>query len=451
MKTTVKCPACDKEIIMQAICPECGFNIEIFEKAKRISFYLYNKGLEEFNDGMTLDAIGTLEKSLDFYKSNIVARNLLGILYFQIGEVGEALKHWVISSNMKKEENPATEYLEDMKKESSMLDRKNEAIKIYNEALTYAREGNDDIAIIRLLKAISLNPDLLNAYLLLALCYYKDEETKEKGKAYLEKAFSFDSKSSLMRYYAIKMASKDEKEDAQLQAELRKAKREMKVSFKNESLYFNFGKYRISKIVVTAVISIILSLVFVYFLDGFDKIHQSNVRLTNENKIYTEENDALKLEVENLNAELEVYKTEEKKELYKVTLNESIDLYNRKSYKEALEKIITIERSLLNADLIKRYDEIYPLILREAGRLYYSDGKTYFNQGKNDVAMEMLESSLKCAPNESYTAEVLYYMARIYEKTEKYDEARRLYQEIMQKFAGTHTAEQAEYRNKILG
>ena len=34
------------------------------------------------------------------------------------------------------------------------MDKKNEAVKIYNEALGYAKQGNDDIAIIRLQKAI---------------------------------------------------------------------------------------------------------------------------------------------------------------------------------------------------------------------------------------------------------------------------------------------------------
>ncbi|MCQ2749248.1 MAG: hypothetical protein MJ246_04565 [Clostridia bacterium] len=92
MRTTGICPACGKEIIMQATCPHCNFNIEIFEKAKRISIYLYNKGLDEYNSGCVLDSISTLEKSLNFYKNNIVARNLLGLIYYSIGETSEAVR-----------------------------------------------------------------------------------------------------------------------------------------------------------------------------------------------------------------------------------------------------------------------------------------------------------------------------------------------------------------------
>ena len=75
-----------------------------------------------------------------------------------------------------------------------------------------------------------------------------------------------------------------------------------------------------------------------------------------------------------------------------------------------MEEITTIERALLNEETVKKYDEIYPLILREAGRTYFAEGKAYFNQGKNDFAMQSLETSLKCAPNESYTAEPVNLM-----------------------------------------
>ena len=35
MRTTGICPACGKEIIMQATCPQCNFNIEIFFCSRR--------------------------------------------------------------------------------------------------------------------------------------------------------------------------------------------------------------------------------------------------------------------------------------------------------------------------------------------------------------------------------------------------------------------------------
>ena len=39
-------------------------------------------------------AVVSLKRSLKFYKNNIPARNLLGLIYFEIGETVAALGQW---------------------------------------------------------------------------------------------------------------------------------------------------------------------------------------------------------------------------------------------------------------------------------------------------------------------------------------------------------------------
>ena len=44
-------------------------------------------------------------------KRNIRARNLLGLVYFETGEVVSALSEWVISKNLQPTRNLASEYI----------------------------------------------------------------------------------------------------------------------------------------------------------------------------------------------------------------------------------------------------------------------------------------------------------------------------------------------------
>ena len=53
-------------------------------------------------------AIESLKISLRFNKLNIDARNLLGLIYYEMGEVVTALTEWVISKNLQ----PNPEYCE---------------------------------------------------------------------------------------------------------------------------------------------------------------------------------------------------------------------------------------------------------------------------------------------------------------------------------------------------
>ena len=53
--------------------------------------------------------------SLRYNKMNTNARNLLGLVYFEMGESVKALSEWVISK-VCREDNPATAYLADIRK-----------------------------------------------------------------------------------------------------------------------------------------------------------------------------------------------------------------------------------------------------------------------------------------------------------------------------------------------
>ena len=63
-----------------------------------------------------------------------------------------------------------------MQETPSELETMNQAIKKYNQCLTYCQQDGEDLAVIQLKKVVTSHPTFLKAYQLLALLYLKTEQ-----------------------------------------------------------------------------------------------------------------------------------------------------------------------------------------------------------------------------------------------------------------------------------
>lgn len=172
-------------------CPRCGCNVLIQKKVEYLSKLYYNQGLEKASIRDLSGAISCLKQSLTYNKANIQARNLLGLVYFETGEVVAALSEWVISKNLQPARNLASEYINKLQANSNKLEAINETIKKYNHALALCREGHEDMAAIQLRKILTQNPKLIKGYHLLALIQMKNQEWN-KARRILKKAAKID-------------------------------------------------------------------------------------------------------------------------------------------------------------------------------------------------------------------------------------------------------------------
>lgn len=181
-------------------CVGCGADVTLQKRIIRISNLLYNQGLEKAQVRDLSGAIVCLKRSLKFNKENIAARNLLGLVYFETGEVVSALSEWVISKNMNVPGNAADLYIARLQANKNKLDAINQTIRKYNQALSYCRQDNEDMAMIQLKKVIAQNPKFIKAYHLLALLDLKHQEY-EKARRLLRKAAYIDAtNTTTLRY-----------------------------------------------------------------------------------------------------------------------------------------------------------------------------------------------------------------------------------------------------------
>ena len=172
-------------------CPNCGYNVLIQKKVDYLSKFFYNQGLEKASIRDLSGAIACLKQSLMYDKRNIRARNLLGLVYFETGEVVSALSEWVISKNLQPIRNLATEYINKLQANPNKLSAINETIKKYNHALMLCREGHEDMAAIQLRKILIQNSKLIKGYHLLALIQMKNGEWN-KARRILKKTARID-------------------------------------------------------------------------------------------------------------------------------------------------------------------------------------------------------------------------------------------------------------------
>ncbi|MCL1878209.1 MAG: hypothetical protein FWF80_05080 [Defluviitaleaceae bacterium] len=199
----MKCPNCLKNFSGGVKCPACKVDTVLYMGTVRLSDRLHNKGLERLRVGDLFHGIELLTKSIAINKNNVPSRNLLGLALFEVGHVGEALKHWIVSQSMLKEDNLATKYIESVNKNARKLEGLNDAVDMYNQALEHIRHKSDDLAIIQLKKAVEINPRFVDALNLLTLCYLIQNE-RERAATAAERVLSLDIMNPVaLNYYAI--------------------------------------------------------------------------------------------------------------------------------------------------------------------------------------------------------------------------------------------------------
>ncbi|MDE5782229.1 MAG: hypothetical protein K2I03_12265 [Lachnospiraceae bacterium] len=206
----MKCYRCGCVLSGNDFCNSCGATVVVYKKVLRISNTYYNMGLTKVQVRDLSGAADLLRRSIKFNKSNVDARNLLGLVYFEMGEAVQAFSEWVISKNIKPEDNIAGRYIKSLQSNPTKLDTINQTIKKFNIALGYAREGNDDLAIIQLKKVLNMNPNLIKGHQLLALLYMKRGDY-DRAKKPIMKSLKIDNNNALSRKYLNEIERRSDK------------------------------------------------------------------------------------------------------------------------------------------------------------------------------------------------------------------------------------------------
>ena len=180
----MNCPRCNAAVpFRRTRCSNCGQDLRDYWKIISLSNIYYNKALGQAKIRDLTGAVSSLKQSLQFNKLNTNARNLLGLIYFETGEIVSALSEWVISKHYQEENNDADMYINEIQSNPNKLEMYSQVIRKYNSALDSAKHGDEDMAIIQLKKVTSQNPKFIRAHQLLALLYMMSDKKDNRNKA----------------------------------------------------------------------------------------------------------------------------------------------------------------------------------------------------------------------------------------------------------------------------
>ena len=133
------------------------------------------------------------------------------------------------------EENIYGKELEEIKKNKTELYKANQMIKKYNQALNYAKQGNDDLAMLQLKNVVAAIPNFVDAYLLMALLSIK-EENYDDARQFLDTILKIEPDNELAVEYGKEFESKVvEEEPEEKESDKKEKKKEKKKQTKAQT------------------------------------------------------------------------------------------------------------------------------------------------------------------------------------------------------------------------
>lgn len=436
----MKCPNCKAENLKGYICTNCGVDTVLFTKTVKISNTLYNKGLSQAKNMDLWGASDSLNKSIDFNKNNFIARNLLGLIYYEIGKIGDALKQWIISASIMKKDNLATTYIDIIQNNEKEMFAKNEAITMYNQALLYVQQKNDDMAIIQLKKSIEINPNMLDSINLLTFCYLIQNK-KEEAQLLISKTLQIDAGNLIaLNYYKElngnypikpeikKVEPKQEINKQQGKPTPKPYSYSTKASINNDSKFSDNPNFLKLIYFLCGVVSTFI-LMYIFIIPNM--VSQRDNTITElEHTIATNE---VLHEEQLLEANQRILALEEEKERLEdinhtfnteLTIQQKIDaideartLVNTGNSPDAADILYEIDFDILPEDIRNEAETLRTNAYTNAGLSLYNSGLREFNNGNYEESKGLFERSIRYAPEgANYVDDAIYFMGRIAEE-----------------------------------
>ena len=446
------CPNCNATHDFGNKCPYCKVDAVLYKRTSRLSERLYNHGLERLRASDLTHGIEALTKSVAVDKSNVTARNLLGLALFEIGHVGDALMHWVISNSIYSENNPAEKYLERANKDTKQLEKYNDAISMYNIALGHIKHKSDDLAVIQLKRVVDINPKFIDALNLLTLCYLIQNDG-DRAAAISERVLSIDIQNPIAFNYLSKTNPKSKSfrkvSSVKTMPRVSDSNGPYKSIDAKDKKNISLPISEILAIIVTA--SAIIAIIYFLVYPQIVRNHEGDIYALEatvlENEIEHAENiAALNVQIEELQAAIRLQNSTIIDFEQTIELQNRINqvhiayrLYQDEQLQEAINILDELDTSGISNETQNLIDEMRTSAYPQLATIYLNQGQIYFNEPDLYRAIQYLEKTARFISDEMTTQrrDFLYMLGTIYFEEGRHAEALILLEELSENFS-TH-------------
>lgn len=462
----MNCPYCGSRLTMKKKnrCERCGEDVAVFKKIFRMANRYYNMGLERAKVRDLSGAVAALKNCLKLDKMHIDARNLLGLVYYEMGETVQALSEWVISKNFQEADNPAENYIKEVQDNPAKLEEANQASRRYNGALQAARQGSDDLAIIQLKKAIQLNPRHIRSLQLLGLLYINNGDL-DRAKKCLARAARIDVSNTTTLSY-LEEIRRQRMTDGKEQGEGQREENRGPVAIKDRDVITPIHTYAEQKpnimIWINLVLGVIIGVAFFWLLfsPGIRKKavadNQAQVISLNEQLVEKDaEMESLKKEVASLEQDMKEMSyhlnqesmegpiTDTARGSYE-SLIQAVTYYMNDQLPEAAEALLGVIPSDLTTDTsVALFEKLTGQLYTGQSQQVYQQGHDMYTSGDYEAAMELFDKALQMDQD---NVDAIYFMGRSLQRLGNNDSAKLWYSRLVEDYAGTPRAEEAAER-----
>lgn len=423
------------------------------------SNFWYNDGLRKANIRDLSGAIVSLRRSLQYNRSNIAARNLLGLVYYGRGDVVEALVEWILSKNFQSNDNIANYYISKVQEVPGELEEINQAVKKFNLSLDYAAQNGEDMAIIQLKKAIAVHPTYVKAYQLLALLYLKTEQYTA-ARQVLRTAHKLDTTDDFTLRYMHELNQIRKNRTVKFKENEKKDQQTVTYNIGNETIIqpvsTNFKERTGLHTVLNMLIGLVVGVAVMWFL-VMPAVNSSRQKELNKQTVeFSDQIATQDAQISALKKELEEYRsTSEESENAKATGESTQESYEivmniYKHYSDSdmsnaamVEELIKVNPDSLGTIGLERYNEMTEKLYPKQCEKIYSEAKDNFDAENYKDAISKLTQVLQM--DEGYgdgAAKLL--LAQSYEKSGDKDQANALYQKLVEDYKDTDIATSAQ-------
>lgn len=423
------------------------------------SNFWYNDGLRKANIRDLSGAIVSLRRSLQYNRSNIAARNLLGLVYYGRGDVVEALVEWILSKNFQSHDNIANYYISKVQEVPGELEEINQAVKKFNLSLDYAAQNGEDMAIIQLKKAIAVHPAYVKAYQLLALLYLKTEQYTA-ARQVLRTAHKLDTTDDFTLRYMHELNQIRKNRTVKVRENEKKDQQTVTYNIGNETIIqpvsTNFKEHTGLHTVINMLIGLVVGVAVMWFL-VMPAVNSSRQKELNKQTVeFSDQIATQDAQISALKKELEEYRsTSEESENAKATGESTQESYEivmtiYKHYSDSdmsnaamVEELIKVNPDSLGTIGLERYNEMTEKLYPKQCEKIYSEAKDNFDAENYKDAIIKLTQVLQM--DEGYgdgAAKLL--LAQSYEKSGDKDQANALYQKLVEDYKDTDIATSAQ-------
>lgn len=459
------CYRCGCTLSEHDFCTNCGADVALYKRIIYISNRFYNDGLERAGVRDLTGAIASLRQSLKFDKNNVEARNLLGLVYFETGEVVAALSEWVISKNLRPKKNIADDYINMIQTNQNRLDTINQTIKKYNQALTYCNQDSLDLAVIQLKKVLSLNPKFIRAHQLLALLYINSEEW-ERAKRELTKCLEIDANNTATLRYLKEV---DEmllpEEGVKPSKKQKKSEEVVKYQSGNETIIqpVNMKEGRGVTSLLNLGIGLAIGIAIAFFLILPARIQTAKAGIDEQLRKVSEQSDAKTATIDELQQQLAELQTQNEtlqqdvaaymgqdgtlqsvESLMKAAgayLTDAEDVVTVMDYLEDVEKEKAEEGNENSEAFDTLYNTLLALIGPQVAQSYDKDGHDAFWAGNYADAIPNLE---KAFLYDATNGQALFDLGNSYNRIGEKEKAKEIYRQVIELFPNTEKADKSK-------